>query len=288
MRGWALAQPHPNWENTPPSPPSCLSPPGVSPPHTSTPSSYTASPQPHRPGTASQSRSQNKVCPPSVPPPSSLLILPGYLVTAPDLLGHGTANRSSDYSLSALADALRPLFASARFDLVIGHSLGGLVALALIPLLPPTHPIPCILVDPPLEQSDRTLDKNVPKYVDEVTNVRSVQRYQADNPRWSREDAVWKVLSAHLCDADTITGVFAQNRPWSFTHLLGQVPPHVKTTILAADPALHPAFKVETAAPYPHINTIVVPGTTHSIQRDFPNVVVDVALAEAAKLGAKL
>ncbi|EGO19991.1 hypothetical protein SERLADRAFT_442799 [Serpula lacrymans var. lacrymans S7.9] len=70
MRGWALAQPHPNWENTPPSPPSCLSPPGVSPPHTSTPSSYTASPQPHRPGTASQSRSQNKVCPASVRPPS--------------------------------------------------------------------------------------------------------------------------------------------------------------------------------------------------------------------------
>ncbi|EGO19997.1 hypothetical protein SERLADRAFT_478578, partial [Serpula lacrymans var. lacrymans S7.9] len=50
----------------------------------------------------------------------------GYLVTAPDLPGHGTANRSSDYTLSAFADALRPLFASTRFDLVIGHSLGGL------------------------------------------------------------------------------------------------------------------------------------------------------------------
>jgi pimeloyl-ACP methyl ester carboxylesterase len=47
--------------------------------------------------------------------------------TAPDLLGHGTAPRSAAYDLPALAAAL----ADHRADIIVGHSLGGYVALAL-------------------------------------------------------------------------------------------------------------------------------------------------------------
>jgi pimeloyl-ACP methyl ester carboxylesterase len=46
---------------------------------------------------------------------------------APDLLGHGTAPRSAAYDLASLAAAL----ADHRADIVVGHSLGGYVALAL-------------------------------------------------------------------------------------------------------------------------------------------------------------
>src|SRR5258708_31970044 len=47
-------------------------------------------------------------------------------VTAPDLPGHGSAARSPGYALPALAAAV----ADRRADIVVGHSLGGDVALA--------------------------------------------------------------------------------------------------------------------------------------------------------------
>jgi pimeloyl-ACP methyl ester carboxylesterase len=48
-------------------------------------------------------------------------------VTAPDLLGHGSAPRTPAYDLPALAAAL----ADHQADIAVGHSLGGYVALAL-------------------------------------------------------------------------------------------------------------------------------------------------------------
>jgi pimeloyl-ACP methyl ester carboxylesterase len=54
--------------------------------------------------------------------------LPGAAqVSAPDLPGHGAAPRAAAYDLTALAAAV----AGGEPDLIVGHSLGGYVALAL-------------------------------------------------------------------------------------------------------------------------------------------------------------
>ncbi|MFD0578983.1 alpha/beta fold hydrolase [Dactylosporangium darangshiense] len=50
---------------------------------------------------------------------------------APDLPGHGGSAELSEYTFDALADAVRPLAESAGRTVVVGHSLGGVVALAL-------------------------------------------------------------------------------------------------------------------------------------------------------------
>jgi len=51
--------------------------------------------------------------------------------TIPDLPGHGGSHPLSHYSFDALAAALAPTVASAARVLVLGHSLGGVVALTL-------------------------------------------------------------------------------------------------------------------------------------------------------------
>jgi pimeloyl-ACP methyl ester carboxylesterase len=52
--------------------------------------------------------------------------------TAPDMLGYGmTAHDGGDYTLEAMVKGLRPLIESERPTHVIGHSMGGIVALAL-------------------------------------------------------------------------------------------------------------------------------------------------------------
>jgi pimeloyl-ACP methyl ester carboxylesterase len=51
---------------------------------------------------------------------------------APDMLGYGAAAHDGrEYTLEAMVDGLRPLVESERPTHVIGHSMGGIVALAL-------------------------------------------------------------------------------------------------------------------------------------------------------------
>jgi pimeloyl-ACP methyl ester carboxylesterase len=50
---------------------------------------------------------------------------------APDLPGHGGSASLPEYTFDALAEAVSPLVESAGRTVVLGHSLGGVVALAL-------------------------------------------------------------------------------------------------------------------------------------------------------------
>ena len=56
--------------------------------------------------------------------------------SAPDLPGHGTAAPLAEYTFDALAEALVPLVDPDGGTVVVGHSLGGVVALALAARVP--------------------------------------------------------------------------------------------------------------------------------------------------------
>jgi len=78
--------------------------------------------------------------------PDMFLSGAGYFVTAPDLLGHGSARRSSDYTIATLVEELRPLFTTTGgndhpYHVVVGHSLGA------------SSPLPCFPFSSPLDQS---------------------------------------------------------------------------------------------------------------------------------------
>ncbi|KAI9570441.1 Alpha/Beta hydrolase protein [Boletus coccyginus] len=207
----------------------------------------------------------------------------GYFVTAPDLLGHGNARRSSDYTITAMAEELRPLFATAGsndhpYHVVVGHSLGGIVATALFPLLKSTRPVRVILVDLPLELVPESTAFYRKLFGDMTRNPKTPEAYLKEYPLWTKEDAIFYSMSVHLCDAAVVEAIFDQNGPWSFSHQLLTVPDNVKAIVLAADPSKMPCVREEELKPYPHVTAKTVWDASHLIPLEFPLVVVETAL----------
>ncbi|KAG9313503.1 hypothetical protein JVU11DRAFT_5829 [Chiua virens] len=93
------------------------------------------------------------------------------------------------------------------YDIVIGQSLGAIVVIALLPHLKSTRPVHVVLVDPPLEVAPEfhaMVTKNV---VERLRNPGSPERYQQENPSWSREETVVCSGSDYLCDFTAATAI---------------------------------------------------------------------------------
>jgi len=204
---------------------------------------------------------------------AQLLVAEGFFVIAPNLLGHGY-RRGSDYRMSVLAEDLQPYFAmDTSYDVIIGHSVGATVALALLPFLPKEKETTVILVDPPLEISDEQLKINKATVLNEMTNVKTADEFMAENPAWSRTDCVLRTLAVSTCDR-TIENLLQHNTPWSFSGLLQDIPPNVKVTVLVADPKLSHICRLEhIPRDIERLNAIVVTGVGHRIQPESPGAV---------------
>ncbi|KAF9037797.1 alpha/beta-hydrolase [Hymenopellis radicata] len=216
----------------------------------------------------------------------------GYALTAPDLLGHGLGRRpapDASYSVHAYAEDIMPLLCQEQnalpYDTVLGHSYGGAIALVLAPLMlaagaPFVH---VVLVEPALELDATQLEGMRIGSIDEVTRVRTWEKYMEENPRWGERDARAKTFGAGLCWPETADETCKQNNPWSFTHLMPPPSPRIRVTILAADPGLEPYFTPhETAAmnrTRPDVRTIVIPNCSHGMPREVPEAVVQHVLA---------
>jgi pimeloyl-ACP methyl ester carboxylesterase len=135
----------------------------------------------------------------------------GFFVVAPNLLGHAR-RRGSDYSASTLAEDLRPYFGmNTSYDVIIGHSLGGVVALSLLPFLPKGKEATVILVDPALEIPDGQLAITKDLFLKEVTSPRTPDEHMTLNPAWSRSDCTLRTLGLSMCDRIVIERVFEVN-----------------------------------------------------------------------------
>ncbi|KAH0828839.1 Alpha/Beta hydrolase protein [Lanmaoa asiatica] len=201
-----------------------------------------------------------------------------YFVIAPDLLGHGNARRSSDYTVGALAEELRPFFTTAGgndhpFHVVVGHSLGGLVASALFPLLKSAQTVQVVLVDPPLELTPELVAHFRKLFHDNLRNPKTPEAYLQESPLWTREDAIFRSLSERLCDVATVETIFDVR----LFILLG-TPDNVKVTVLAADPSKGACVREEDLKPYPHVTAKTVWGASHLIPVEFPQVIIETAL----------
>ncbi|KIJ15502.1 hypothetical protein PAXINDRAFT_77023, partial [Paxillus involutus ATCC 200175] len=222
----------------------------------------------------------------------ALLTLPGYFVMAPDLPGHGTAPRGGNYGMSALAAVLQPYVNSpiGPVSVIIGHSLGAVVALVLANNLPRTSPTTLILVEPRLrpptqnpasKQTVQEMETIIGMVKHDINNVSSltIEGEMRRNPLWTWEDAAWKILGFKLCDLAGVDALFRSNFPWDFEEFLGTLPAHVHPIILSADPKNRPAFLLEGASEYPRVSTQVIKGSTHSIHREFPEAIVNATLS---------
>ncbi|KAG1730353.1 Alpha/Beta hydrolase protein [Suillus lakei] len=214
---------------------------------------------------------------------AQLLVAEGFFVVAPNLLAHGWREGNTDYRISAFAEDLRSYFVmDMSYDVIIGHSFGGSVALSLLPFLPKKKETTVILLDPGLELTEKRGGINSNLFLKEIANVKAADVHMVQNPAWSRRDCVLRTLGFSMCNRSAVE-VFRQNSLWSSNGLLKNIPPHVKITVLVSDPK----FSVGICDLERNVERLTVRALTgigHWIQYECPEAIMDAIPLPRAKL----
>ena len=185
----------------------------------------------------------------------------GFRVLAVDLAGHGSSPRSRRYSPSRWAadvvDTLQPMLAAPP-DLVMGHSLGGLVASLVADRLSPRT---AIYIDPAFA-FPRGVRGVVLKLLFAVAPRPRRSILVRLNPKWDSADVDIELAGLRDWDRRTLLG-FADTRPL--------VPP--STVLVPSLVVLAEKSWLVTASLAPALRMLgmtveTVPGTGHTVFRD--------------------
>jgi pimeloyl-ACP methyl ester carboxylesterase len=151
----------------------------------------------------------------------------GWEVTAVDLPGHGEASRPK-----APADPVAELVTGCmdalpeRVDVLVGHSLGAVVALAIAGAHP-RFARAVVLEDPPARSALDTelLASGLEALGQAVATDRAAYRRQlsASNPRWSDADVDQAVAALEACDTVEIARALRAGMWWDLPALLATV-----------------------------------------------------------------
>jgi pimeloyl-ACP methyl ester carboxylesterase len=185
----------------------------------------------------------------------------GFRVLAVDLAGHGRSPRARRYSPRAWADdvaeTVRPLLASPP-DLVMGHSLGGLVASLVADRLSPRT---AIYIDPAFAFPRGPLGV-IYKLIFALSPRPRRSILVRMNPKWDPADVEIELAGLRDWDRRTLLG-FADTRPL--------VPPATlvaPSLVVLAERSL--LITAPVAASLRRLGMIVetIPGAGHSVFRD--------------------
>lgn len=185
----------------------------------------------------------------------------GFRVLAVDLAGHGRSPRSHQYSPAAWADdvveTLGPLLDRAP-DVVMGHSLGGLVASIVAERLAPRA---AIYIDPAF-----AFPKGIRGWAFKAFFAMAPRPRRSAlvrmNPKWSAADVDIELATLRDWDKRTILG-FADTRPL--------VPPTrlvAPTLVVLAEKSLLITAKVAAQLRRQGMTVTTVRGTGHTVFRD--------------------
>ena len=217
--------------------------------------------------------------------PAARLAARGWRVLAPDMRGHGESARGDgDFSTPALIADLAACLPIDP-DVLIGHSFGGYLAQVGV-LDGVFRPRALLLEDPVSHFADRDAPAAMLDW-DQAHLPRDGEGLRALNPKWSRLDAAWKLLSLEQIDFADAKAAFAGNAPWDLrpraAELAARQPtlwvlPEVSRFVPEEDQRRLRAEVGET-----RVATLAEVG--HSIHRDAPERFVELveALASLAK-----
>ena len=190
----------------------------------------------------------------------------GWTVTAPDLRGHGDTGPADSY---LFADHAADVLALAdRWDAVLGHSMGGAIAV-LAANSRPGWTDGLILQDPALVMPP-SIDQVTGWLLDDYQRPITVERLAAESPRWAPEDAAAKAAALTTASPEMIAETIRVNWPWLL--LDEAVALNVPTVIIGSDPKTRGLLPVAVgrwlAESNPLISYQVIPGSSHSAHRD--------------------
>jgi pimeloyl-ACP methyl ester carboxylesterase len=208
----------------------------------------------------------------------------GFRVVAPDLRGHGGSPAASSYRIADLVGDLHQL--GGGWDLVIGHSFGGLLAAAAAAEQGFARSL--VLLDPVLDVPDDVLERVVQGELASCRVVATVEGWLEANPGWHPQDAVAKTIFSRSANLHAVERWMRDNEP---LHQIDQARRlTVRTVILGADPELGAFFTPEVGraleAANPMIRSRTVAGSGHAVYRDDCAAVL-AAAAEAAQFDTR-
>lgn len=151
----------------------------------------------------------------------------GLGAVMPELAGHGASPRASSYTPKEWADDLVNAVGGRRFEVAIGHSLGGLVLSLAAGRLQAAR---LVLLDPTWHMSAEQHRRFGALWHEQLGWDRA--RWQAQYPSWAAEDLEARVRSAPRMDPACIDGLAPGGG-----HDYRPQHPTARTLIVAADPS---------------------------------------------------
>ena len=201
----------------------------------------------------------------------------GHSCVAPDLRGHGESSLTTDYLLDGYAQDVTES-CPGPWDLVIGHSLGGAIAVRAA-TMDPGFSRAYLLVDPAINLDATAIRALRFDLTVEAQNPPSVDQLIEDHPKWHREDCVLKHAAVRATSPHVMAATFDDNASWNLGNEMASLTAPIHILGAESDPLYTTDdFKHHAASGSDHTFE-VVPATGHSIYRDDPATVVDRALA---------
>ncbi len=191
----------------------------------------------------------------------------GWQVTAADMRGHGTSPISDEYTLDAYASDVLGL--GAGWDAVLGHSLGGAVAV-IAQTMDPGWAGGLILQDPALLMPDAQIEEITAALLEPIDGPATEAEIAAENPRWHATDVHIKREALCQTSATVLRCTMEQNTPWNVLEPASSV--SVPTVLLGSDPEEGGIVAVSIggwlAEENPHLRYEMLEGAGHSAHRE--------------------
>lgn len=184
----------------------------------------------------------------------------GWEVSAPDLRGHGEAPPAMRYRFEDYASDLP----QGPFDLVVGHSLGG--AIAVVAGLGAR----LVLLDPVLEVAAHEWRE---VRADQLAELHLTEQSLLEaKPHWHERDIEHKLAAVRAADPRMVERTFDDNPGWNVIPQAQDL--GVPTLMLGGDPAVYSMLSERTVDAVTSVNPLVefrvIEGAGHSPHRDRP------------------
>jgi pimeloyl-ACP methyl ester carboxylesterase len=207
-------------------------------------------------------------------------------VLAPDLRGHGQSPRFTEGEFThapevMLADVVQILDEQRDRVVLVGHSLGGLLALRAA-VARPDRVVALILEDPARPDGSRTPDPRfvaeTELFLDSMSDVAGQVRRMARDTSWSHSEIQAWADCKPLVDRTYVhRGLYLGDGAWEQLFNAVKVP-----TLLLVPPA-SPMAPHKDELHNDLVRIVVVPGAGHCVRRDQPDLyhhALDAFLAE--------